>query len=393
MQGHDFVIVADENIPFVRDSFGSYGEVRTLNGRDVTADCVRDADVLLVRSVTPVHAGLLEGSRVRFVGSTTIGTDHIDQDYLRERGIAFAHAPGSNATSVVEYVLAALLRTAVRRGESLKGKTFGIVGVGNIGSRLAARLPALGMQLLTNDPPRADTGEMDGGAGGYVPLDLLLAESDVVTLHVPLEKQGPYPTFHLIGREALERMKPGAWLLNTCRGPVVDNAVLRGRLEAGRLGAAVLDVWEGEPTPDLELLRLVDVATPHIAGYSFDGKVNGTVMVYEAFLKHFRLESAWHPEVVLDGTGADQLALTPPDEGSETRWLHALVRQMYDIGADDARMRSLLDLPPDEQAAYFTACRKHYPRRRTFSRFELNASAVPPGLLTAVRDGLCVRLT
>lgn len=392
MQAHDFVIVADENIPFVRDSFGSYGKVRTLNGRDVTADCVRDADVLLVRSVTPVNAGLLEGSRVRFVGSTTIGTDHIDQNYLRERGIAFAHAPGSNATSVVEYVLAALLRTAVHRGESLEGKTLGVVGVGNIGSRIAARLPALGVQLLKNDPPKADALEMAGGVGEYVPLEVLLAESDVVTLHVPLEKRGPYPTFHLIGREALERMRPGAWLLNTCRGPVVDNAALRGRLEAGGLGAAVLDVWEGEPTPDLELLRLVDVATPHIAGYSFDGKVNGTVMVYEAFLKHFHLEPAWHPEAVLDGTGADRLALTP-DEGSETRWLHALVRQMYDIGADDVRMRSLLDLPPEERAAYFTACRKNYPRRRTFGRFELDASRVPPGFLPAVRDGLRVRLT
>jgi erythronate-4-phosphate dehydrogenase len=273
------LVVADENIPFVRETFGHVGEVRTLNGRAINPDAVRDADILLVRSVTRVDRGLVTDSRVRFVGSTTIGTDHIDQGYLRDRGIIFAHAPGSNAISVVEYVLASLLWTAVRKGESLRGKTMGIVGIGNIGSRLAARLSAFGMRVLKNDPPLAAAAEAEGRTHDFVSLETVLAESDIVTLHVPLERKGPYATYHLVDDAALAWMKQDAWLINTCRGAVVDNLALRRTIEAGQLGATILDVWEGEPEPGPDLLRLTDVATPHIAGYSFDGKVLGTMMV------------------------------------------------------------------------------------------------------------------
>jgi len=386
-------IVADENIPFVYETFGHAGEVHTLNGRAINPEVVRDADVLLVRSVTRVDRALLENSSVRFVGSTTIGTDHIDRDYLRERGIVFAHAPGSNATSVVEYVLASLLWTAVRKKVSLRGKTVGIVGVGNIGSRLAGRLPALGMRVLKNDPPLQAAAEEAGKAHDFVSLEQVLAESDIVTLHVPLERKGPYATYHLIDGAALAHMKPGAWLVNTCRGAVVDNPVARRAIEAGALGAALFDVWEGEPEIDPELVRLTDVATPHIAGYLFDGKVLGTTMVYDAFVEHFGLPHVWDSEVVLSGAGEDHLDLNPPafDEG-ETSWLFALVQQMYDVVADDARMRKLPDLPPDEQGAYFTALRKNYPRRRTFSRFNLPVRVVPAAYREAVRNGLLVNL-
>jgi erythronate-4-phosphate dehydrogenase len=188
-------------------------------------------------------------------------------------------------------------------------------------------------------------------------------------------------------------MKPGAWLMNSCRGAVVDNAALRRVIEAGRLGATILDVWEGEPEPNSELVRLTDVATPHIAGYSFDGKVLGTTMVYEAFVEQFGLPHAWDSESVLNGAGEDKFDLSPPSENAgEAQWLHALTRQMYDIAADDARMRALLELPREDRGGYFIKLRKNYPRRRTFNRFQLPAQAVPDHYNEAVRGGLRVQL-
>ncbi len=387
----DLRIVADENIPFVQEAFGAFGAVQLKTGRALGAADVREADVLLVRSVTRVDAGLLDGSGVRFVGSATIGTDHVDQDYLRRRGIAFAHAPGSNATSVVEYVLAALLHLAVTTGEALRGKTVGVVGCGNVGSRLAARLPALGARVLVNDPPLAERAEGAGEVRPFVPLPHLLAEADVVSLHVPLERTGLHPTFHLLGTEELAHMKSGDWLINTARGPVVSNEALRHALKAAQIGAAVLDVWEDEPTPDPALLHRVALGTPHIAGYSFDGKVQGTIQLYDAFLDHFGLPRRWRPEVALAPTPEDHLTLDAPDPAlPETAYLHALVRQMYDVADDDARLRLLLSRPPEEHAAYFTHLRKTYPRRRTFARHHLLA-AVPAAYHGAVEKGLLLR--
>ncbi|MDX1548437.1 MAG: 4-phosphoerythronate dehydrogenase [Rhodothermales bacterium] len=383
-------IVADENIPFVEEGFGAVGTVRTAPGRALTAADVRDADVLLVRSVTRVDAALLEGSRVRFVGSATIGTDHVDQALLAERGIAFAHAPGSNAGSVVEYVLAALLRLAVRSGRPLRGATVGIVGCGTIGGRLARRLEHFGTRVLRNDPPRAAAAP---GALAFVPLEQVLAEADAVTLHVPMTRTGPYPTHHLFDETRLRRLRPGAWLLNTARGAAVDNAALRDVLEDAA-AAAVLDVWENEPTPDPALLRQTALATPHIAGYSFDGKVAGTRMLYDALCRFLGVPPAWDAAAVLAPVPGDRLALVPPDPAlPEPLWLDALVRQMYDVGADDRRLRRMLTLPPEAHAAYFGELRKTYPRRRAFERHHLARAAVPAPLHDAVAGGLGVQLT
>lgn len=381
-------ILADENIPQVQEAFGTFGTVRLMPGRSITPEATREADVLLIRSVTPVDAALLDGSPVRFVGSATIGTDHVDREYLRTRSIAFAHAPGSNADSVVEYVLTALLRLAAHRGEALRGKTVGIVGCGAIGSRLARRLPALGCRVLVNDPPLAEHGET---ARSFTALDDLLAEADVVTLHVPLVHDGPHPTMHLFNAETLARLNPQAWLINTSRGPVISNAALLTCQVAGHSGAVVLDVWEHEPAPNTDLLCLVDLATPHIAGHSYDGKLAGTQVLYDALCAFLAAPPSWRTEPdLLD----DRSPLNVPDPSlSETDWLDALTQQMYPIDADDARMRRLVDLPPEEQAAYFSSLRKHYPHRRTFSRFTVPRHLVPAAYREAVEQALHVHMS
>lgn len=386
-------ILADENIPLVREAFGCLGTVRLVPGRAITPEDVRDADVLLVRSVTRVDAALIAGSSLRFVGSATIGTDHIDHAALQAQGVPFAHAPGSNAESVVEYVLTALLRLSTLRGEALRGKTVGIVGCGNIGGRLAERLTAFGVTVLKNDPPLAEQAEQHGEDHDFVALADVLAGADVVTLHVPLTRDGAQATHHLFDKTTLDRLKPGAWLLNSSRGAIVSNTALYDVMRQGRPGAVVLDVWENEPTPMPELLRRVDFATPHIAGYSYDGKAQGTVMLYRALLRRLDLSPAWDEQTALDAGPEDDLVLHAPDPVlSETAWLDALAHQMYDLSADDARLRDLLKQPPEEHGAFFSALRKHYPRRRTFRLHTLARRAVPDAYQAVVERGLRVPL-
>lgn len=361
-----------------------------MSGRAISAVSVRDADVLLVRSVTRVDPNLLAGSRVQFVGSATIGTDHIDKPHLAQHDIAFAHAPGSNADSVVEYVMASLLHLAVQKNEPLRGKTVGIVGCGNIGSRLAQRLPAFGLRVLRNDPPLADQA---GDAARYVSLDQILEEAEIITLHVPLTHTGRYPTNHLFDEALLACLPSHVWLLNTCRGPVVDNVALRKRQMSSPLAALVLDVWENEPALDMALLNLVDLGTPHIAGYSYDGKVTGTVMLYKALIKHLEQPPHWNPASIYAPTSEDDLSLTPPPARlPEHAWLHHLVSQMYPIQEDDQRLRNLCPLAPENQGPYFTQLRKSYPRRRSFTLHHIPTAEVPQPYTKAVRDGLGVQL-
>ncbi|NQT84941.1 4-phosphoerythronate dehydrogenase, partial [bacterium] len=214
-------IVADENIPYVKEAFGSLGDVIPLPGRKIAPASVVDAEILLVRSITEVNASLLEGSRVRFVGTATIGTDHVDEEYLHSRGIAFASAPGSNANSVAEYVVAALLTTARRKNFPLKGKTIGVIGVGNCGSRVAKKAEALGMRVLLNDPPLW----RQTGNKRFRPLEELFS-ADILTLHVPLTYEGIDATYHLVDEAFLSKLRPECILMNTSRGPVVDNLAL-----------------------------------------------------------------------------------------------------------------------------------------------------------------------
>lgn len=371
-----FLTVADDNIPHVGQAFGSIGDVCVLNAESITDKVCVNADILLVRSVTRVDQSLLSQSRVQFVGSATAGVDHIDQAYLRKRGIRFTHAAGSNADSVVEYVLSALIRLSALKMRPLTGLTLGIVGCGNIGSRLAVRASAFGLHILKNDPPLSSAGH-----SGFVDLETILAESDIITLHVP----GSSDTFHLFEKSALQSMKPGVWLLNTSRGTVIDSTALSEVLDTGRIGGTVLDVWENEPTPDLELLQKVTLGTPHVAGHSMDGKLQGTVMLYKAVTDYFRIQPSWDFERIL------QQDLPPPisiDPEPKSTWLERLVRCLYDIQADDTRMQMLLNTSHDQIAGQFRRLRRNYPPRRAFDRHRV--AGIPSSLLETVRDGLRV---
>lgn len=360
-------IVADANIPFAEEAFGSLGQVTLLPGRAIGPEQVRDADVLIVRSVTPVGPALLEGSRVRFVGSATIGLDHVDEPYLHTRGIAFAYAPGSNANSVAEYVIAALLALGRERYE---GRILGIIGVGRIGTLVQEKALALGMTVLANDPPLERAGR-----AGLVSLEELLCNSDIVTCHVPLTREGPDATFHLLDEARLVLLQPHAAVINTARGAVVDNAALLRALRGGRLGGAVLDVWEHEPEPDPALVEAVTLGTPHIAGYSFDGKVNGTKMLYDAVCAFLgRGRDRGFPNVPSEGNA-------PPVEieadASLDGILRSLVGKAYDIRRDDAALRASLKLPQPERARAFDLLRAEYPRRLEFRHTRV---VLPPNL-------------
>jgi len=353
--------VVDKNIPFVDSLLRRQAEIVLVESQGITPGAVKDADALLVRSVTPVNERLLEGSHVRFVGTATIGYDHVDVDYLHSQGIAFASAPGSNANSVAEYVVASLLALAAQLRFRLGELTLGVVGVGNVGSKVVQKAAALGMNVLRNDPPRARMSTN----GEFVPLDEIM-QADVVTLHVPLNMKGEDATYHLFDERHVNRMKPGAILINTSRGAVVETTALKGALRSRHLRGAVLDVWEGEPSIDTGLLSQVTIGTPHIAGYSTDGKANGARMVYEALCQHFTLPNEW----CIDGK------LPPPkcqvlrvDEkvGDLQEIVRDVVRQCYSIEHDDANLRELLALPPDRRAQHFKALRTQYPVRREFT--------------------------
>ena len=260
-------ILVDENMPYARELFSRLGDVQAIPGRPVPADALTDADALMVRSVTRVNEALLAGKAIKFVGTATAGTDHVDQAWLQQAGIGFSAAPGCNAIAVVEYVFSSLLMLAERDGFALRDRTVGIVGVGNVGGRLQKRLEALGIKTLLCDPPRADRGD----EGDFRSLEALVQEADVITFHTPLYKEGQYKTLHLADESLISRLKPGTILINACRGPVVDNAALLKRLEAGQPLSVVLDVWEPEPDLNVELLKRVDIGTAHIAGYTLEG--------------------------------------------------------------------------------------------------------------------------
>jgi erythronate-4-phosphate dehydrogenase len=360
-------ILADENISYVREAFRALGHVQTISGRAITAETLEGVSMLLVRSITKVSRALLEHSSVRFVATATIGEDHVDTAYLAERGIGFASAPGSNADSVREYVAAAILVLAERFQFDLKKMTLGIVGVGNVGKRVVKSAETLGLTCVLNDLPLA----RKTGDPRYRPIEEALA-CDIVTLHVPLTKDGPDRTYHLADETFIRHMKPGAILINTARGPVADGTAIKHALDDGHLKGCVLDVWEGEPNIDIELLQRVAIGTPHIAGYSFDGKVNGTRRIYEAACRFLGVEPRWDPAPLLPAPECPYLEL----DGTDPEALRHGVRAVYDIMRDDAAMRAMSSVPAEERPRLFDRLRKGYPRRREF--FNTRVCVSPP---------------
>ncbi|ANI61456.1 erythronate-4-phosphate dehydrogenase [Pseudomonas sp. PvR086] len=367
------LIVADENIPLLDAFFEGFGEIRRVPGRSIDRATVEQADVLLVRSVTNVNRALLEGSNVRFVGTCTIGTDHLDLDYFQQAGITWSSAPGCNARGVVDYVLGSLLTLAEIEGVDLAQRTYGVVGAGEVGGRLVKVLQGLGWNVLVCDPPR-----QAAEGGDYVSLEQIIEQCDVISLHTPLDKQGPQATWHLFDKNRLNQLKPGTWLINASRGPVIDNAALRQVLLQREDLQAVLDVWEAEPEVDVALAELCVIATPHIAGYSLDGKQRGTAQIYQAFCKFLG-----QPEQVSlnDLLPAPWLSAVTLNADTDPAWaLAMLCRGVYDPRRDDADFRRSLVGNVSEQRAAFDALRKHYPLRREIDGLKVRIEGHSPAL-------------
>ncbi|AIX73035.1 MAG: 4-phosphoerythronate dehydrogenase PdxB [Mixta calida] len=348
-------ILVDENMPYARELFSRTGEVIAVPGRPIPAAALDDADALMVRSVTKVNEALLGGKAIKFVGTATAGTDHIDEDFLARQGIGFSAAPGCNAIAVVEYVFSALLMLAERDGFQLTDRTVGIVGVGNVGGRLQKRLEALGVKTLLCDPPRADRGD----AGDFLPLETVAAQADVLTFHTPLFKAGRYQTLHMADEALLRALKPNAIVINACRGPVVDNAALLRVLQQRDDLSVVLDVWEPEPDLNVELLARVDIGTAHIAGYTLEGKARGTTQVFEAWTRFLGQAQQVSLETLLPAPEFGRITLHGPLDQATLKRLAHLV---YDVRRDDAPLRKVAGQPGE-----FDRLRKQYQERREWS--------------------------
>ena len=371
-------IVADDKIPFLRGILEPFAEVKDLPGGKITRDDLLDADALLTRTRTKCTAKLLEGTAVKFIASATIGFDHIDTHWCDAHGIRWTNAPGCNSESVAQYITSLLLTLAHRRGESLTGKTIGVIGVGNVGSKIARNARTLGMNVLLNDPPRARR----EGAAGFAELETLRREADFITCHVPLNPIGEEDcTFHLADAQFFAGLRKKPFFINSSRGEVCDNAALKQALRAGLLNGAALDVWENEPEIDRELLGLLDFATPHIAGYSADGKANGTAMSILALVKFFDLGSKFDAAVLQRPPAPPEprLDLMPYARAgeNETELLYRAVTASYAIESDDRRLRA--------DPADFEKLRGDYPLRREFDAFEVTAPRLPAEKLERLR--------
>ncbi|RYV02521.1 erythronate-4-phosphate dehydrogenase [Shewanella sp. OPT22] len=353
-------IIADENMPFAEQLFQQFGEVQLVNGRTVTAEQVNDADLLLVRSVTKVNSSLIAGAKkLKFVGTATIGMDHIDQSYLALNQIPFSNAPGCNAIAVGEFAFIAMLELAHRFKQKLKNKTVGIVGVGNTGSALERCLNAYGVKTLLCDPIKATENNLKT----FVSLEDIIEQCDVISLHVPLTKEGEHKTESLLDEQKLNRIKKNAWLLNCCRGEVIDNLALFKVKQHRSDLKIVLDVWANEPNPMEALIPYVEFATPHIAGYSVEGKARGTFMLYQKVCELLGQKQEIQLEDLLPQFEFSHIELNEP---LSEKQLLRLARFVYDLRDDDELFRKL-----NFANAEFDEMRKSHQHRREFSALSL----------------------
>jgi len=398
-------IVADENIPLLEQFFSDFGDIRKVAGRTMTADDVKDADILLVRSVTNVNEALIANSPVKFIGTCTIGTDHIDLGYLealnqqrKDKGqqrIDFSSAPGCNAEAVVDYVLSAVSVLIDKRDQVFQDISVGIIGIGNVGLRLRRRLEAMGVTVLAVDPFK-DAAEV----GELTTLDEAL-KADVVSLHIPLTYEESMPdgsaehaTHHLINEQRLQQMKPDACLINSCRGSVLDNAALKAHMAEHKEFEGIIDVWEGEPNLDLKLMNRCMLATPHIAGYSLDGKMRGTEQIYQACSHTFGLPIRHKLAQLLPEPSIKKIKFG--DSVPVHQALRTAIRAAYEIRVDDGIMRSTLlrtEGEPEAMKAKFDLLRKNYPLRRDIPTIRIEVPVKRQDLQQALEAaGFDVRL-
>jgi erythronate-4-phosphate dehydrogenase len=352
-------IVCDNKIPFLEGALEPYAEVVYLPGNKTTADVVRDADALITRTRTICNESLLKGSKVKLIATATIGFDHIDTEWCDANDIEWTNAPGCNSSSVEQYIGSLLVTMAHEMNFRLSDKTVGIIGVGNVGSKIAKLANILGLKVLLNDPPRA----RKEGDSDFVSLDELIMKSDIITCHVPLQRDGEDATYHLFDAKRLNSLREDQILINSSRGEVIDNKALKDVLKDGKIRAASLDVWENEPNIDSELLDLLFTGTPHIAGYSLDGKANGTTMSVQAIGCKFGLPcKEWIVKEI--PSPIQTLNFTIDTNGKdEEDVLSEAILHTYRIKEDDTRLRN--DITTFEQQ------RASYPVRREFSAFTL----------------------
>lgn len=371
-----YKIIIDENIAFADKAFNHLGVVETVPGRSISNQLLKDADILIVRFITRVDEHLLIDTNVKFVGTATIGTDHIDLNYLKRKKIAFADAKGCNAFSVAEYVVASLFYLSVKYNFILKGKSIGIVGVGNIGSKVARFAEALGMKILLNDPPL----ERIGVPGKFVSLNEIL-KCDIITLHTPLNPSGIDKTLHLFNRENLAALKENTILINTSRGAVVNNYDLLETIKRKRI-ITVLDVWENEPEINSELLERTDIATPHIAGYSYEGKANGTIMIYESLCKFLNAEKKYDFQFPVITDPVIEIDFSERFENN----MNQLISKIYSIADDDKRMRKISGMSNSEIIKEFDKQRKNYPARREFNNYKIKSTNLNEKIKSVLSD-------
>jgi len=382
-------IIADINIPFLKGIFESCAAIQYLPSHQINKINVKDADCLITRTRTKCNRLLLEGSKVKFLATATIGFDHIDTEYCAQAGITWSNAAGCNSESVNQYVAAALAQISNNKQMPLSGKKIGIIGVGNAGSKVAKTASLLGMIPLLNDPPR----ERTESPGLFTSLNHILEESDIISLHVPLSHSGRDATFHLANEAFFERIRKPVIFLNTSRGQVVGESALKKAFTNQKIFATALDVWENEPVPDPELLALTDIATPHIAGYSMDGKANCTANVVRTVSRFFKLGiDDWYPGSlpgpetgaaihgawsVEHGAGSMEGGAGSMERGARSmegrEWsVENLVKEVilrtYPIGKDSEKLK--------ESPERFEELRNNYPVRREFGYYRVDGSGL-----------------
>lgn len=353
-------IVIDNKIPYINGALEPFAEVVYLPGELTRREVVKDADALVTRTRTICNREVLEGSRVKFIATATIGFDHIDTEYCRAAGIGWSNAPGCNAESVNQYILSALVTHSIRNSSSLKGKTIGIVGVGEVGSRVARSCEILGMNVLLNDPPR----ERNEGSSQFVSLQAIQELADIITFHVPLNMEGIDRSYHMVNGRFLQHLEKRPLIINTCRGEVCDSKAVCTAIEAREISGLIADCWENEPDIDLDLLKLAHIGTPHIAGYSRDGKANGTRASVRAISQFFRLGiDAWEPP----GIQAPENPIIALDGRNHTGELilAQAILSTYDIEKDDEALR--------KDPHSFERLRGDYPPRREFPAYFFRA--------------------
>jgi len=355
-------IICAETVLLGHEALSHAGKTVIIPDREITRNDLLDADALIVRSKTQINRELLHDTPVKFVGTATAGTDHIDAVYLEQRGIYWCGSPGCNANSVSEYLVAALLTLGRRHGFDLAGKTIGVIGCGNVGSRVVEKCEALGMSVLRNDPPLAAVSTDPD----FQPLETVLAESDIVTLHVPLVKNGPWPTARMADYCFFEQLKPGALFINAARGSVCDYDALLDAQAAGAVSRMVLDVWSPEPAFRTDVLKMADLASPHIAGHSYEGKLNGTIACYNELCNFFEIQKIWDIAASLPEPEVPTLGINCAGRDDE-EVLHEIISKIYDSETDDRLIREAAVPDEIDRARNFDALRKNYRIRREFS--------------------------